>query len=202
MSWWFRTGVQESIFSLLITDLLWETWYVSLSCIIATLVSFIAVSWWLALCMRWGHEVVGVWSWIIYCALCTASLGRSCDRRIRTTVMTTGILAYKYTSGRRVHLGALVHPNTWVGLVTSTVALSAIFPTDIHTVYSTPSFPTLTIHLNSSGSKFFCQGYFHSLQLLNVPQFLFCWVVRLKLLHEVISAIINRYVTWTISTNN
>jgi len=34
--------------------------------------------------------------------------------------------------------------------------------------------------LNSLGSKFSSQGHFHSLQLLNVPQFLFCQVVRLK----------------------
>ena len=33
---------------------------------------------------------------------------------------------------------------------------------------------------NSLGPKFSSQGHFHSLQLLNVPQFLFSWLVRLK----------------------
>ena len=33
---------------------------------------------------------------------------------------------------------------------------------------------------NSLGSEFSSQGHAHSLQLLNVPQFLFCQVVRLK----------------------
>ena len=35
-------------------------------------------------------------------------------------------------------------------------------------------------HFNSLGSKFSSQGHFHTLQLLNVPQFLFCQFVRLK----------------------
>jgi len=34
--------------------------------------------------------------------------------------------------------------------------------------------------LNSIGSKFSSQGHFHSLELLNISQFLFCQVVRLK----------------------
>ena len=34
--------------------------------------------------------------------------------------------------------------------------------------------------LNSLGPKFSSQGHFHSLQLLNIPQFLFCRLVRLK----------------------
>jgi len=33
---------------------------------------------------------------------------------------------------------------------------------------------------NSLGSEFSSQGHFHTLQLLNVPQFLFCRVVMLK----------------------
>ena len=33
---------------------------------------------------------------------------------------------------------------------------------------------------NSLGSEFSSQGHFHTLQLLNIPQFLFCQVVRLK----------------------
>jgi len=36
------------------------------------------------------------------------------------------------------------------------------------------------IALNSLGPKFSSQGHFHSLQLLNVPQFLFSQLVRLK----------------------
>ena len=28
------------------------------------------------------------------------------------------------------------------------------------------------------GSQLFSQGHFHSLELLNIPQFLFCWVVN------------------------
>jgi len=34
--------------------------------------------------------------------------------------------------------------------------------------------------INSLGSMFSSQGHFHTLQLLNVPQFLFCRLVRLK----------------------
>jgi len=34
--------------------------------------------------------------------------------------------------------------------------------------------------LNSLGSKFSSQSHFHSLELVNVPQFLFCGVVGLK----------------------
>jgi len=34
--------------------------------------------------------------------------------------------------------------------------------------------------LNSLGPKFSSEGHFHSLQLLNVPQFLFSQLVRLK----------------------
>jgi len=37
-----------------------------------------------------------------------------------------------------------------------------------------------TTLINSLGPKFSSQGHFHSLQLLNVPQFLFSRVVRLK----------------------
>ena len=35
-------------------------------------------------------------------------------------------------------------------------------------------------YINSLGPKFSSQGHFHSLQLLNIPQFLFCRLVRLK----------------------
>ena len=34
--------------------------------------------------------------------------------------------------------------------------------------------------INSLGPKFSSQGHFHSLQLLNIPQFLFSRLVRLK----------------------
>ena len=37
------------------------------------------------------------------------------------------------------------------------------------------------ILLNSLGSEFSSQGHFHTQQLLNIPQFLFCQVVRLKI---------------------
>ena len=40
------------------------------------------------------------------------------------------------------------------------------------------AFPNYLI--NSLGPKFFSQGQFHSLQLLNLSQFLFSRVVRLK----------------------
>ena len=39
---------------------------------------------------------------------------------------------------------------------------------------------TTYVHFNSLGPKFSSQGHFHSLQLLNVPQFLFSRLVRLK----------------------
>ena len=34
--------------------------------------------------------------------------------------------------------------------------------------------------INSLGSQFSSEGHFHSLELLNIPQFPFCRVVRLK----------------------
>ena len=40
--------------------------------------------------------------------------------------------------------------------------------------------PQLYQIINSLGPKFSSQGHFHSLQLLNVPQFLFSPLVRLK----------------------
>jgi len=43
-----------------------------------------------------------------------------------------------------------------------------------------PNYELVSMQINSLGSKFSSQGHFHSLQLLNVPRFLFCWVVRLK----------------------
>ena len=49
-----------------------------------------------------------------------------------------------------------------------------------------PSFPAPLVDysrkwiINSLGPKFSSQGHFHSLQLLNVPQFLFSRLVRLK----------------------
>ena len=48
---------------------------------------------------------------------------------------------------------------------------------------------------SSLGSEFSSQGHFHTLQLLNVPQFLFCRVVMLK------TAPRYRYVTVTTPTN-
>ena len=53
-----------------------------------------------------------------------------------------------------------------------------------------------TCLINSLGPKFSSQGHFQSLQLLNVPQFLFSRLVRLK-----ISAMLSRYVTLTTPTN-
>jgi len=47
---------------------------------------------------------------------------------------------------------------------------------------------------------FSSQGYFHS-QLLNIPQFLFCQVVRLKTAPRGNSAIFRRYVTLTTPNN-
>ena len=55
--------------------------------------------------------------------------------------------------------------------------------------------------INSLGSKFSSQGHFHSLQLLNVPQFCSLGLLGSKLLPEVISAILNRYVSLTTPTN-
>ena len=55
--------------------------------------------------------------------------------------------------------------------------------------------------LNSLGSEFSSQGHFHTLQLLNIPQFLFCGLLGSKLLPEVISAILKRCVTLTTPTN-
>ena len=55
--------------------------------------------------------------------------------------------------------------------------------------------------VNSLGSEFSSQGHFHTLQLLNVPHFLFCGLLGSKLLPEVISAIIKRCVTLTTPTN-
>ena len=55
--------------------------------------------------------------------------------------------------------------------------------------------------LKSLGTEFSSQGHFHPLQLLSVPQFLFCQLLGSKLLSEVISAILNRYVTLTAPTN-
>jgi len=51
---------------------------------------------------------------------------------------------------------------------------------------------------NSLGFEFLLKVIF---TLYNVPQFLFCQVVTLKLLPEVISAIRNRYVTVTTPTH-
>jgi len=69
----------------------------------------------------------------------------------------------------------------------SLVILCAPLPSaQIFCIYSTQikihtrSITKFDIFLNSLGPKFSSQGHFHSLQLLNVSQFLFSWLVRLK----------------------
>jgi len=60
------------------------------------------------------------------------------------------------------------------------VATKAYFPPPLVAELNVKFILTTIQKLNSLGSEFSSQGHFHTLQLLNIPQFLFCQVVRLK----------------------
>ena len=60
------------------------------------------------------------------------------------------------------------------------VTVSYLYCTHTYTGTQTLLLGTVSASINSLGPKFSSPGHFHSLQLLNVPQFLFSRLVRLK----------------------
>jgi len=127
-------------------------------------------------CIIFSHSVFNAFvspafhsAWLRFCAQLQVSATHSDSYQLIITVLSnhwTKLEQYSYTS----YINRLDRKDSWT-------VINITYTRQVWLIVLLYSF---RLPINSLGPKFSSQGHFHSLQLLNVPQFLFSRLVRLK----------------------